>query len=344
MKSIKFGKTAKQEAATCYTLVNEAGIELSVSDYGATLVSLFVPDKHGVKRDVVLGYPEVKGYEENEGLFFGATVGRSANRISGASFVIEGTQYILDKNANGNNLHSGSDCYNKRMWQVKKVTEERITFYLDSKDGDQGYPGNVGIEVTYALTADNEVRITYSGTPDKDTVLNMTNHSYFNLDGHASGDVLEHKVWIDSDYYTRTDAESIPTGEMIEVAKTPMDFHQEKKIGAEIDANYEATQLGNGYDHNFALKNYGSYQKVAQMSAKDSGIVMEIYTDLPGMQLYTGNFIVSEQGKEGAVYKRRQGACFETQYFPNAVNQANFQSPIVKAGVEYKTTTGYKFI
>ena len=234
MKVTDFGATVKGDETKLYTLTNKNGMEIAVSDYGATLVQVIVPDKEGKPCDVVLGYDEAAGYEEGD-LFFGAIVGRSANRIGGASFELNGVTYQLEKNDNGNNLHSGMDFYNQRMWKVKETADDYITFELDSPDGDQGYPGAVHIEVTYTLTEDNAVKIAYHAVPDADTLINMTNHSYFNMDGHASGDVLDQEVWIDADAFTRADAESIPTGEITPVEGTPMDFRTKKAIGKEIE-------------------------------------------------------------------------------------------------------------
>lgn len=206
-----------------------------------------------------------------------------------------------------------------------------------------GYPGALDIDVTYTLTDDNEVRIDYYGVPDEDTVVNLTNHSYFNLAGHASGDVLEQEIWLDADAFTRADEASIPTGEIVPVEGTPMDFRVKKAIGRDIEMDYEALNFGNGYDHNWVLNHHGAFAKVAELSSDVSGITMEVYTDLPGVQIYTANFVDNEIGKHGAIYGRRQGVCFETQYFPDAVNHANFPSSICKAGEEYRTTTIYKF-
>lgn len=338
----EFGSTANYESTKLYTLTNEKGMSLSVTDFGATLTALQVPDNSGALRDVVLGYDDAAGYE-NGGVFFGAAVGRNANRIAGASFELNGITYNLTQNDNGNNLHSGLDFTHLRLWDVKEQEDDHITFSLYSKDGDQGYPGNVELYVTYELTEENEIHCIYDAAPDQDTILNMTNHSYFNLEGHDSGDILTHTVVINADYYTRADAESIPTGELTAVEGTPMDFRTGRVVGAEIDADYEALRFGQGYDHNWVLKNEGNYAKVAELRAPKSGIVMEVYTDLPGMQLYSGNFIEREQGKSGAVYTRRQGICFETQYFPDAIHQEHFAGPICRAGENYHTMTAYRF-
>lgn len=343
MKITDFGATVNGDETKLYTLTNCNNMEISVTDYGAALTQVIVPDKEGNLCDVVLGYDEAAEYEAG-GLFLGATVGRSANRIGGASIEINGKIYELVKNDNDNNLHSGPDFYHNRVWDVKEAEEDHVTFVLESPDGDQGYPGNLHIEVTYTLTEDNAVKISYYGVSDEDTVINMTNHSYFNMDGHASGDVMEQEVWIDADAFTRADKESIPTGEIVPVEGTPMDFRTKKKLGRDIYDDYEALNYGMGYDHNWVLNNDGKFAKVAEMYSDESGITMEVYTDLPGMQLYTGNFIIDEKGKGGAIYHKRQAACFETQYFPDAIHKENFPGPICRKGDTYKTTTMYKFV
>lgn len=344
MKQRSFGKNSKGEAATLYSFENKNGMVMEVSDFGATLYSLLVPDKEGNLCDVVLGYDDPLGYEGPAGTFFGATVGRNANRICKGKYTLNGKEYQLDTNNNGNNLHSGLDFYSFRIWNVKATTENSITFSLHSPDGDQGYPGALDMDVTYTLTEDNAVQIDYYGVPDQDTIVNMTNHSYFNLNGHASGNVLEQEVWIDADSFTRADATSIPTGEIVPVEGTPMDFRVKKTVGRDIEEQYEALVLGKGYDHNWCLNNKGEFAKVAEMSSGVSGITMEVYTDLPGVQIYTGNYIFAETGKGGVIYKQRQGLCFETQYYPDAINHDNFPSPVCKAGEVYQTRTTYKFV
>lgn len=342
MKTEGFGKTSEGKEAVLYTFTNKNNTSMSVSDYGATLVSVVVEDKERNLCDVVLGYDNASGYEKG-GSFFGAIVGRNANRIGSASFELNGKEYKLEKNDNENNLHSGLDFYSKRMWNVEKTEEDSITLSLLSEDGDQGYPGNVKIEVTYTLTDENEVVISYQATPDADTILNLTNHSYFNLDGHASGSILKQKIWLDAEEFTRADHKSIPTGELVRVEGTPMDFNEMKEIGRDIETKYEALELGKGYDHNWVLKNAGEYTLVGEMVSFASGIHMEVYTDLPGIQIYSGNFITEDIGKNGAHYKCRQGVCFETQYFPDAIHKENFMSPVCKKGDTYRTKTAYKF-
>ena len=338
-----FGVNKKGDAAKLFIFENQNGMEMQVSSFGATLHKLIVPDKNGEKRDVVLGYDDPAGYEGPSGTFFGATVGRHANRIGNAVYEHEGVKYQLEKNDGENNLHSGFDCWSFRVWNVKETTENSITFAIHSPDGDQGFPGNVDMEVTYTLTENNSIKIHYHGTTDADTPINTTNHSYYNLAGHTSGTVCEHILWIDSDEFTPTDAALIPIGKNIPVEGTPMDFRTAKKIGLEIDADYEALIFGKGYDHNWALKNNGEFKKVAELYSEESGICMEMHTDLPGIQMYTANYINNEAGKDGAIYQQNQGATFETQYYPDSVNHANFESCICKKGEEYDTTTEYVF-
>ena len=333
-----FGTTEKGQKALLYTMKNDA-----VSDYGAALVSLFVRGKDGNPVDVVLGYDDVTGYEKG-GDSIGATVGRNANRIGGASIEINGVTYELDKNDNGNNLHSGYDYYNKRFWDVAENADDHVTFRLHSPDKDQGYPGALDMYVTYTLDEDSMLTIHYEAVPDKDTVINMTNHSYFNLNGHDSGTVLNHSVTLDAESFTPADRESIPTGEIRSVDGTPMDFRSGKTLGKEIDADYEPLRLGGGYDHNWVLKNEGRFDKVAEVTADRSGIRMEVYTDLPGVQMYTANFLNGEPGKEGALYGKRSAVCLETQYFPDAIHHDNFPGPVCRAGEKYDTRTAYRFV
>ena len=337
-----FGMTSKGEEARLFTIQNGKGMEIKVSDYGAALVQVRVPDKEGRLLDVVLGYDDVQGYEAGNA-FFGATIGRVANRIGNGEFRLGGRTYELTRNDGQNTLHGGRDFYNKRIWKTGETQEDHVEFLMDSPSGDQGFPGNVKISVTYTLTKDNEVKIHYRAVPDADTLMNLTNHSYFNLSGHASGTVLDQEVMLYADAYARADSQSIPTGEIVPVSGTPMDFRQLKPVGAEIEEAYEALEFGKGYDHNWVLNGNG-YRKAAFMRSKESGIAMEVYTDLPGMQFYTANFVDHEKGKAGAVYNMRQAACFETQYFPDAVHKDHFEGPEVKAGEVYETTTAYRFV
>lgn len=340
MEKRRFGTTHDGKAAALYTLRNDAGMELSVTDFGATLVSLRVP-KDGALVDVVLGYDDVGGYEDADGYTIGATVGRSANRIGGAAFTLGGKVYHLTKNDGDNNLHSGLDFYHKRLWQVVEAGERAVTFALHSPDGDQGYPAALDICVTYTLLTDG-VAIDYAATPDGDTIVNLTNHSYFNLNGHDSGDILGHLLQMNAAAFTPADAGSIPTGEIRPVDNTPMDFRTAKPIGRDIDADYEPVVLGNGYDHNWCLDGDG-FRQFATLTGDKTGLIMTMYTDLPGMQVYSGNFLADEPGKGGAIYRRRQGVCFETQHYPDAIHHANFPSPVCPANQTHHSRTEYRF-
>ena len=344
MNRTAFG-TVEGREAQLYSFSNANGMEMTVCDYGAHLVSVKVPAGDGSRKDMVLGYDDAAGYVTDP-CHLGATIGRNGNRIANAAFELNGVKYQLAANENGNNLHSGPDGYEYRFWEVKEVTDQAITLHLDSPDKDQGFPGNFAVDVTYTLTDDNQVAIHYCGTCDADTVANMTNHSYFNLNGHDSGDVLNHTVCLKAGHFSPVaDSKSIPTGEHAPVAGTPMDFTKEKTIGQEIGADFEQLKLTGGYDHNFIIdKTEDGQQLFAIVKGDQTGIVMEAYTDLPAFQFYTGNFIDNVKGKEGAVYTNRTGFCLESQYIPNAINEEKEEKPVLKAGETYDTTTTYKFI
>ena len=342
-----FGTLENGAQADKYTLTNDNGLTAVFTNLGGIWLSMIVPDKVGNLGDVLLGRDTVDGCLTLSG-HLGEIVGRNANRIGNATFTLNGVTYALGINsADRNNLHSGPDYYRNRLWDAKvEETEEgpRLTFSLFSPDGDQGYPGNAEIAVNYTLTKDNCLRLDYSMKADADTVANFTNHAYFNLAGHDSGNVLQQKVWIDADYFTITDKDSIPTGELVAVKGTPMDFTQLKAIGQDIDANYEPLIFGKGYDHNWVLKHpEGELALSLKAIDEKSGRVMEVYTDLPGVQFYTGNML-DGVGKDGVEYQARQGYCFETQHYPDAVNKPQFPSPFLKAKEEYHTTTIYKFM
>lgn len=347
-KKEQWGVMPSGEPVSLYTLTNENGVSASFTDLGGTWVTMVVSDREGKMTDVVLGYDNVEAYLENPP-HFGAPIGRNANRIANAKFTLNGKEYRLASNDGPNNLHSAPDLYHDRMWEAE-VSEDAlgttISFSLFSPDGDQGYPGNADITVSYTLTPEDSVVIGYHMVSDSDTVANFTNHSYFNLDGQGAGCAMNQRVWIDADAYTRADAGSIPTGEIVPVKGTPMDFTVMKPIERDIEEAYEALILGKGYDHNWVLNHApGETALSAAAESEKTGIRMEVYTDLPGMQFYTGNFLgEGPVGKEGVTYRQRYGYCFETQYYPNAVNVAGFPSPVLKAGEEYRTTTIYKFM
>lgn len=347
MEKLDFGCAKDGTPVSLYKVTNKNGVEAVFTDFGAILVSLKVPDRDGNLADVVLGYDNIESYYTNSPNF-GSTIGRHANRIGGAAFTLNGKTYELDKNDGENNLHGGFNGYHKRVWNAHHYVSaagNTMEFTYHSPDGDQGFPGNLDISVKYTLTDADEIVISYDATPDQDTVVNLTNHSYFNLAGHDSGNTLEQIVWIDSDEFTFADKESIPDGQIRKTAGTPMDFNTPKPIGRDIDADYDQLNWGLGFDHNWILKTEpGRVKKVATLYDEKSGRAMDVLTDLPGMQFYSGNFLDgTEIGKGGVSYGKRSGVCFETQYYPNAINVPSFAQPVVKAGETYRTATVYRF-
>lgn len=343
MEKISFGKTKKGEEATLYVLENRNHTTVKVTDYGATLVAFLFTDKNGKKQDVVLGYENVTGYEENNS-YFGATVGRNGNRIANSQMVINGKVWKIEANENGNSLHSGKNGFNNRMWKVAKSSDNSITFSHFSPQEEQGFPGNMDVEVTYTITENDTLEIAYQAKADADTVMNFTNHSYFNLGGQDSGVITGQKLQILAEAYTPIkDSTCIPTGEIAPVAGTPMDFRTMKPIGQDIDADFEQIKLTGGYDHNYVLSDKtGEMRIMANAYCEETGIAMEAATDCCGVQLYAGNSIGAQKGKNGVIYGDRNGFCLESQFYPNAVNQENFPSPIVKAGEIYTSKTTYR--
>lgn len=341
----EFGVTKNGVQAHLYTMKNENGMEATVTDFGAILVGLLLPDADGGKTDVVLGYDRLEDYEKN-GCFFGAVIGRSANRIAGASFIIDGIRYELTANENGNNLHTDHERgFHKVMWKAEPDEgANAVKFSYESPDGENGFPGNVRISVTYTLLPDNGIQITYDGVSDKKTLLNLTNHSYFNLAGHDAGSIEDEILTINASGFTEILPGAIPTGRILPVEGTPMDFRRAKRIGDEINADWEQLTMVQGYDHNWALDTeFGKLEKIAQVEDPKAGRVMEVYSDLPGVQFYAGNCITPQKGKGGASYDKRCALCLETQYFPNSINTPGFRQPVFDAGQPYHTTTVYKF-
>lgn len=341
VKVKRFGKTKEREDIFLYTIENKNGMKASVTNFGAILVELFVADDKGAFRDIVLGFGKGKKYYKN-GSFFGATVGRNANRIANASCVIDGTKYQFPVNDGPNNLHTDFEagCHMK-LWDAE-IIGNAVKFTAVSPDMEAGFPGNLSMEVTYTLTDDNAIEISYNAVSDKKTVINMTNHTYFNFKGHDGGCIEDTELKLCCSKYTPVVQGAIPTGELADVTGTVFDFRQSKKIGDDIEAPERQLKLVKGYDHNFVIDDYDGKQKLAAV-AKAAGITMEVYTDLPGIQFYAGNCIAPQKGKEGVKYGPRCGFCLETQYFPDNVNQTNFKKAIYDAGEVYKTTTVYKF-
>ena len=344
MQKQSFGKTADGQQVDLYVLTNKNGMEARITNYGGTMVSLKVPDRSGKLEDVVLGYDNLDGYASGKA-YIGATVGRYANRIAHAAFTLDGVTYTLAKNDGDNHLHGG---FNKRVWTAKDVSSsagQALELTYLSKDGEEGFPGNLPIKVVYTLTDKNELKIDYSATTDKDTVLNLTNHPYFNLAGQGNGDVLQQQMMIRADRFTPIDATSIPTGELRSVKGTPFDFTRVTAIGARIDQDDQQLKMGKGYDHNWVLNNEkpGSLFLAAQAYDPHSGRVLEVLTTEPGIQLYTGNFLDGIHGKDGKVYNRRFAFCLETQHFPDSPNHPNFPTTELKPGQHFESTTVYKF-
>lgn len=340
----KFGTTKDGQEVIAYTISNANGIEAKLINYGANLVSLMVPDKNGNVEDVVLGFDTLEPYYKN-GSFFGALVGPSANRIADASFEINGKTYQMDVNDGKNNLHSHmTEGYHKCMWNAKEG-DNSVTFSLKDKDGSMGLPGNKTMEVTYILTDANELKLVYHATSDADTILNPTNHTYFNLAGHKAGIIEDHLLQMNASHYTPVVPGAIPTGEIAPVAGTPMDFTTEKVIGQDINADFEQLKLTQGYDHNFVIDNAdGTLREFAKVTDPKSGRVMKVFTDLPGVQFYAGNCIGEETGKDGVAYGPRKGLCLETQYYPDNIHHKNFPQSVFGPGKDYDSVTIYQFV
>lgn len=333
-----FGTLPNQETASLYT-ISCGGVTAAVTDLGANLVRLLVPDACGNVEDVVLGYDDAQGYLDDT-VFLGAIVGRSANRIGGAAFSIGNKNYTLDVNDNHNNLHSGMNFYNKRLWKVVEHTDNTVVLTLHSPHGDQGFPGNADIKVTYRLDSTGSLHVVYDAVSDQDTVFNMTNHSYFNLAGHQNTDhAIKQELTLPARFFCVADAESIPTGELRPVAGTPMDFRSPKAICRDIEADYEPLHLQGGYDHSWEV----FCNPCAILSDPVSGRTMAVSTDLPGVQFYCGNFLEGQTGKNGVSYVKRSGVCLETQFHPDAVHHPEWVQPFTKAGEKYHTETVFSF-
>ena len=343
-----FGKTPDGQPVDLYVLTNKNGVEAAITNYGGAVVSLKVPDRNGKFADVVLGYDSLDGYV-NDKSYFGAIVGRYGNRIGHAQFSLDGKTYTLAKNNGENSLHGGIKGFNKAVWAAKELPAKNgqsLELTYPSKDGEEGFPGNLHVRVVYTLTDSNELKIEYSATTDKKTVVNLTNHTYFNLAGPGSGDILGHQLVIEADKFTPVDASLIPTGELRDVLGTPLDFRKATAIGARIDQDDEQLKLGHGYDHNFVLRRAAGapISLAARVVEPNTGRVLEVWTTEPGVQFYTGNFLDgTARGKGGLTYARRSAFCLETQHFPDSPNQPKFPSVVLNPGEKYSTTTTYKF-
>jgi len=340
-----FGMTSNGERVELYTLTNVNGLEARIMTYGGIVVSLKIPDRNGNLGDVVLGYDALDAYLKNNP-YFGAIIGRYGNRIGKATFSLNRKSYALSKNNGENMLHGGNKGFDKVVWKAREANTRNgvgLSLTYLSKDGEEGFPGNLAVTVVYTLTNTNALRIDYSATTDKTTVINLTHHSYFNLAGE--GDILKHELMINAGRFTPVDSGLIPTGELRLVKGTPMDFTESTAIGARIDQQDEQLRFGKGYDHNWVLnKSPGALALAARVYEPGSGRVMEIRSTEPGIQFYSGNFLDgSITGKGGRVYKLRNGFCLEPQHFPDSPNKPAFPSTVLRPGERYKTTTIFKF-
>lgn len=341
--SIPYGSVDGQPV-TLYTLRNSHGAEATIMNYGGLVQSLKVPDRHGHFDDVVLGYDDLAGYLKATP-YFGAIIGRYGNRIGGARFTLDGRTYTLAANNGRNSLHGGIKGFDKVVWQVVKATPSSLKLHYLSKDGEEGFPGNLDVTATYTLTEANELKLTFQATTDKPTIVNLTHHSYFNLRGHGNGDILGHEVYLNADQITAIDSELIPTGVLRDVAGTPFDFRTPTTIGARINDPDPQLQYGPGYDHNWVIKKSpGQFGLMARVYEPTTGRVMEVLSDEPGVQFYVGNFLDgSIIGKDGKAYARRTAFCLEPQHYPDSPNKPNFPSVVLRPGQTFKNTIVYRF-
>ena len=340
-----FGTLPDGRAVEQFRLTNANGIELKAIGFGGIITSLRVPDRRGRLDDVVLGFDRLEPYVKNDP-FFGAIIGRFGNRIADGEFTLDGQTVTLAKNNGPNHLHGGLKGFDKVLWQVEPdAGRNALVFTRTSPDGEEGYPGNLRLRVSYTLTDKNELIVDYVATTDKPTPVNLTQHSYFNLAGHASGDILGHDLMLNADRYTPVDDTLIPTGELAPVEGTPFDFRKPTTIGARITADHPQLKAGNGYDHNWVLNRTGDgLHLAARVHEPQTGRTLEVATTEPGIQFYAGNFLDGTlTGKGGAVYRHRTGFCLETQHFPDSPNQPDFPSTILRPGQEYRTRTVFTF-
>lgn len=338
-----FRDTINDLQTDLYILQNSKGMKGAITNYGGRLVSLLVPDKNGKLTDVVVGFKTVKDYVSSTEPYFGATIGRYGNRIAKGKFSLDGKQYSLFTNNGPNTLHGGKNGYQAVVWNAQQLNDSTLELTYLSKDGEEGFPGNLDVKVTCRLTNDNELKFDYEAKTDKKTVVNLTNHAFFNLNGEGSGTINNHVLQINGDQYTPVDSTLIPTGKIEPVAGTPFDFTKPMKIGDKVNADDEQLKNGKGYDHNYVLKGTGM-KHAATVVGDQSGIVMDVYTEEPGLQFYGGNFMQSKNTfKGGAKDDFRTAFCLETQHFPDSPNQSNFPSTVLEPGHTYKTSSVYRF-
>ncbi|HEV2728635.1 MAG TPA: aldose epimerase family protein [Terriglobales bacterium] len=347
IKQQPFGKTPEGIAVDLYTLTNRRGMEVAITNYGGIVVQLRAPDRKGNLADVVLGYDDLDGYLHDKA-YLGALIGRYGNRIAQGSFSLGGKTYTLPRNNGENTLHGGLKGFNQALWRASEVKSKNgpaLQLEYLSKDGEEGFPGNLSVKVLYTLTDKNELQIEYSATTDKETVINLTSHSYFNLAGAGNADILQHQVMLRAEKFTPVSESLIPTGELRSVQNTPMDFRTPMAVGARIDQDDQQLKYGRGYDHNWVLDSGGSKTPTlaATVYEPGTGRELEVWTTEPGVQFYTGNFLDGVKGKGGKAYLRRYALCLETQHFPDSPNHPNFPSTVLKPGEQYHTVTIYKF-
>lgn len=342
-----FGKTKDGKEVLCFALTNANGIEMQVINYGCIVTSLKTPDRNGNMEDVVLGFETLEQYVA-ESPFFGALIGRYGNRIANGAFTLDGVTYSLAVNNGPNHLHGGIKSFDKVVWDVKEINSTdgpSLEFQYVSQDGEEGYPGTLHVKVQYTLTNKNEFKINIEATTDKKTVINLCQHSYFNLSGNCKRDILDHEVYLNANRFVAVDETCIPTGELREVSMTPFDFIKPTRVGERIDDDDEQLRNGIGYDHTFVFNEdvKDNNTLAASLYSSDSGRLLEVFTTEPGVQFYSGNHLKGYKGKQGAVYHKRYGLCLETQHFPDSPNQPEFPSVVLNPGDVYKTQTVYKF-
>ncbi|MEM6645587.1 MAG: aldose epimerase family protein [Bacteroidota bacterium] len=341
-----FGQLSSGEAVVLYTLTNATGMQVQITNYGGIVTSIRVPDREGILGEVTLGYETLEGYLD-QSPYFGALIGRYGNRIGEGRFTLDGETYTLATNNGPNHLHGGMRGFDKVVWAAEPFEQDdRVGLVLryTSPDGEEGYPGTLDVRVTYTLTNDNTLDIAYHATTDAPTPVNLTNHAYFNLKDGGATPVLDHELMLQADAFVPVTSALIPTGELQSVERTPFDFRTATPIGARIDAGHEQIRRGNGYDHTFVLDATGSFQEVATVHEPTTGRVMTVFTEEPGVQLYSGNFLDgSITGRGGRVYQKRHGFCLETQHFPDSPNQPHFPSVTLRPGEVYETRTAYRF-
>jgi aldose 1-epimerase len=346
IQTLPFG-TWNGKEVQLFKLTNDNGVEVSITNFGGAVVSFMAPDREDQLADIVLGFPDLRAYLENPP-YFGSIVGRYANRIENAKFTLNGVEYPLHNNNCNHHLHGGKVGFDKVLWNAVTAYDFAGDPFVQlsylSRDGEEGYPGNLNVQVTYTLTMNNALVIHYHATTDQDTIVNLTNHSYFNLSGHKSGNVLEHLLWLNADYFTPIDPDCIPTGEIRPVIGTPMDFTEWRTIRSGLYSGDDQIAFGYGFDHNWILNQRSDPLKYSNAALYDpeSGRYLQMFTTKPGVQCYTGNFLDGSQvGKEGQIYERWAGVCLEAQYYPNSPKHTHFPSPILRAGRAYDHTTIY---